>query len=102
MSIILAYALVATDTLHSYNVWYRELAAHDEGRQRRWREFLLGDDPKEELVRQGDWLIGADNYRRRMQVPQARPTPRRRGRPRKPPAGAEGFFPQFYESVEDA
>ena len=97
-----AYALGVPDPLLSYNVWYRELAADDEGRQRRWREFLLGDDPKEELVRQGDWLIGEDNYRRRMQMPEARPTPRWRGRPRKPPAGAEGFFPQFYESVEDA
>src|SRR5207244_12337982 len=95
-------ARARTDPWLSYNVWYRELAADDEGRQQLWREFLLGDDPKEELVRQGDWLIGEDNYRRRMQMPEARPTPRWRGRPRKPPAGAEGFFPQFYESVEDA
>src|SRR5439155_24406631 len=58
--------------------------------------------PKEELVRQGDWVIGEATYRRRMQVPQARPTPRWCGRPRKPPPGAEGFFPQFYDSVEDA
>ena len=96
------YALGAANPLLSYNVWYRELARTDEGRQQRWREFLLGDDPKEELVCREDWVVGPDSYRRRMQVPEARPTRRWRGRPRKPPAGAEGFFPQFYGTKEDA
>jgi hypothetical protein len=90
------------DRLLAYNVWYQELAAEPALRQQRWREFLLGDDPKEELLRRHDWIVGADAYRRRMQVPEARATRRWRGRPRKPPQGAEGFFPQFYESMEDA
>ena len=67
-----AYALGAPDPLLSYNVWYRELAQNEQGRQQRWREFLLGDDPKEELVRRGDWIVGEDSYRRRMELPQAR------------------------------
>ena len=97
-----AYALGKADPLLAYNVWYRELGKDASSRQRRWREFLLGDDPKEEVVRRQDWIVGEQSYRRRMQKPQARPTRRWRGRPRKPPPGAEGFFPQFYESVEDA
>jgi putative transposase len=48
-----AYALGTADQLLSYNVWYRELAADDEQRQQRGREFLLGDDPREEQIRRG-------------------------------------------------
>jgi putative transposase len=96
-----AYALGVADGLLDYNVWYQELAGEPARRQQRWREFLLGDDPKEEMVRRHDWIVGEESYRRRMQVPQARAVRRWRGRPRKPPVGAEGFFPQFYESMED-
>jgi putative transposase len=87
-----AYALGETDPLLSYNVWYQGLGAEAGQRQERWREFLLGDDPHEELVRRGDWTVGPDSYRRRMERPGARPA-RRRGRPRKPPPGQEGYFP---------
>jgi hypothetical protein len=63
-------------------------------------EFLLGDDAHEGVVRQGDWAVGDEAYRRRMQQADARPG-RRRGRPRKPPAGEEGYFPQFYGETKD-
>ncbi|HZU38672.1 MAG TPA: transposase [Gemmataceae bacterium] len=90
-----AYALGKADPLLSYNVWYRELGGDDAQRQQRWREFLLGDDPREEEVRRGDWTTGDDAFRRRVQRQASRPA-RRRGRPRKGPVRAEGFFPQLY------
>jgi putative transposase len=96
-----AYALGTEDPLLSYNVWYRNLAADSATRQQRWREFLLGDDPREELARRGDWIEGSEGYRRRMHRPAARPA-RRRGRPRKASADQEGYFPEFYEAIGDA
>ena len=66
-----------------------------------WREFLLGDDPHEEMVRRGDWTVGEDAYRRRMQHMATRPA-RRRGRPRQPPPGQGGLFPEFYAEKQDA
>jgi putative transposase len=96
-----AYALGAPDPLLSYNVWYQGLGRDPAERQQRWREFLLGDDPIEAIVRRGDWTVGDDDYRRRMQQSAARPA-RRRGRPPKPPAGEEGFFPEFYTDNRDA
>src|SRR5205809_328878 len=86
-----SYALGATDPLLAYSVWYRDLAGDDASRQRRWREFLMAEDPKEEVVRAGAWIVGEEKHRRRMHRPQARATVRRRGRPLKPPPGAEGF-----------
>jgi len=60
-----------------------ELASEAQDRQERWRSFLLGEDPREQAVRRGDWVIGDDAFR--LQVPQARgrPVPRGRGKPRK-------------------
>jgi putative transposase len=95
-----AYALGVQDSLLSYNVWYRDLGPDAPRRQQRWREFLLGEDPHEEAIRGGDWIEGSEAYRRRMQRAEARPA-RRRGRPRKPPLGQEGFFPEFYETTRD-
>jgi hypothetical protein len=80
------------DPLLSYNVWYRELGRDDESRQRRWREFLLDNDPNEEVVRRAEAVLGTDAYRRRLEVPQARSLPRIRGRPCKPPPGRGGVF----------
>jgi hypothetical protein len=58
---------------------------------------LLGDDAREEVVRRGDWTIGEEGYRRRLESPGARPA----RRPRKPPPAQEGFFPQFYADNQD-
>jgi putative transposase len=93
-----AYALGVPQPRLSYNVWYCDLGSDATRRQQRWREFLLGDDPNEEVIRRGDWIEGSDAYRRRMQRLEARPA-RRRGRPHKPPPGQEGFFPEFYETT---
>jgi hypothetical protein len=83
-----------------YNVWYRGLGDEPAPRQQRWRAFLLGDDPREEVARRGDWTVGDDAYRRRMQQAGARPA-RRRGRPRKPPPGQQGYVPEFYAEAKD-
>jgi putative transposase len=95
-----AYALGVEQALLSYNVWYQDLAPDATRRQQRWREFLLGDDPQEDAIRRVDWVEGSEAYRRRMQRAEARPA-RRRGRPRKPPPGQEGYFPEFYEATRD-
>jgi hypothetical protein len=42
-----AYAVGVADPLLCCNVWYRKLADDVAQRQRRWRDFLLGDDPDE-------------------------------------------------------
>jgi putative transposase len=76
-----AYALGEPDPLLAENPCYLGLAPDAAGRQRRWREFILGDDLREEVVRRGDWAIGDEAFRQRMQQVQGRPT-RRRGRPR--------------------
>jgi hypothetical protein len=96
-----AYALGEPNELLSYNVWYQSLGADAKERQQRWREFLLAEDPHEEVVRSANWVIGDDDYRRRLQRTEARPA-RRCGRPRKPPPGQEGYFPEFYLDNEDA
>jgi len=63
----------------------------------RWREFVLGDDPREKVARHGDWVEAKSSaQRRRLQREGARPA-RRRGRPLKPPPGQEGYFSQLYE-----
>jgi hypothetical protein len=93
--------LGVANPLLSHNVWYQDLGANAEQRQQRWRDFLLGDDPQEELARSGDWIVGDEAYRRRMQRVGARPA-RRRGRPRQAPLGQEGSFPEFHEQDQDA
>ena len=93
-----AYALGESDPLLWYNVWYQGLAAVSSLRQQRWREFLLGDDPQEAVVRRGDWVVAEEAERRRLQQ-EGRPA-QRRGRPRKPPPGQEGFFLEFYVDKE--
>jgi putative transposase len=78
-----AYALGQADALLAENAEYLGLAPGAERRQQLWREFLVGDDPREEEVRHGDWVIGSDDFRRRVTQLLGRPVPRRRGRPLK-------------------
>jgi hypothetical protein len=70
-------------------------------RQQRWREFLLGDDPHEDMVRHGALVVGDGAFRRRMQQ-SATQSARRRGRPRKPPHEQEGLVPEFYVETRNA
>jgi putative transposase len=78
-----AYGCGEQDPLLAANPWYEALAAEPGRRQALWREFLLGEDPKEAAVRRQDWVVGGAAFRTRMQQCAGRPAPRRRGRPRK-------------------
>jgi putative transposase len=80
-----AYGLGHADALLAENAEYLALAPDAERRQQLWREFLSGDDPHEEEVRRGDWVIGNDGFRRRVRELLGRPAPRQRGRPPKQP-----------------
>jgi len=63
------------------NPWYDGLATESGRRQALWRDFLVGDDPREVMVRRQDWVIGSDAFRQHMQRQRGRPQPRQRGRP---------------------
>jgi putative transposase len=89
-----AYALGRTDALLAENAEYLGLSPDPLRRQQRWREFLLGADPREEVVRRDDWVVGDAEFRQRVLVAQGRPAPRRRGRPRKPVLPVGTFSPQ--------
>jgi putative transposase len=76
-----AYALGQADGLLAANPWYEGLSPEPGRRQALWREFLLGEDPKEAVVRREDWVVGGAGFRRRMRRRGARPGPRGPGRP---------------------
>jgi hypothetical protein len=87
------------NALLSANPWYEELAGEPARRQALWREFLLGEDAKEQAVRGGDWVIGSRAFRQRMQRQGARPAPRQGGRPLQAAATiAEDVLPQVAEN----
>src|SRR5207245_1568743 len=66
------------------NPYYVELASTPQRRQALWREFLMGEDPKEAQVQRGDWTTGEEPFRLRLEQRGGRPVPRRRGRPPRP------------------
>jgi hypothetical protein len=69
------------DALLAPNPWHEASSEQASRRQALWREFLLGEDPKEAAVRGADRVIGSDVFRQRMRELEGRPVPRRRGRP---------------------
>jgi putative transposase len=75
------HALGVANPLVTQSAEYHELAAEPTDRQMRWRSFLLGEDPREQVVRSEDWVIGDDAFRRHLSQAQGRPMPRARGRP---------------------
>jgi putative transposase len=81
-----AYALGERDELLTVDPYYEELGAEPAIRQERWREFLLAEDPKEEVVRRQDWLVGDTDFRRRTREWRGRPL-ERTGRPAQAEAG---------------
>jgi putative transposase len=76
-------ALGEPDPLLTANPWYEELAATGERRQELWREFLLGEDAKEEAVRRAEGVLGSDEFRSDCRRARARVVPGGRGRRRK-------------------
>jgi putative transposase len=77
-----AYALGQADPLVTLDPMYLEMSLSPERRQMLWREFLLADDPREGKIRQGDWVLGDDDFRTQMARVLGRPMPGPRGRPR--------------------
>jgi hypothetical protein len=43
--------------LPAENLDYLEWDGDDGSRQRRWREFLLQEDAKEQSIRHADWVV---------------------------------------------
>ena len=79
-----AYASGAADPLLAENSYYLEWGVDDGSRQRRWREFLIQEDPKEQPIRRADWVVGDETFQKRLQGYQGRAVQRRRGWPPKP------------------
>ena len=78
------HATGAANALVTESAEYHELASEPEVRQECWRRFLLGDDPREQAVRRGDWVIGDKAFCLQVSQARGRPIPGGRGRPRKP------------------
>ena len=73
----------AADPLLAENSFYLEWGEDDASRQRRWREFLAPEDPKEQSIRRADWVVGDESFQKRLQDHQGRAVQRRCGRPPK-------------------
>ncbi len=82
-----AYATGAADPFLAENSYYLELGGDDGSRQRRWREFLMQEDLKEQSIRRADWVVGDESFQKRLQGHQGRAVQRRRGRPQVRGAG---------------
>jgi hypothetical protein len=65
-------ALGESDPLLAVNPWYEQLAREPSHCQALWRAFVLGEDPKEVVVRREDWVIGDARFRQQMQQQEAR------------------------------
>jgi putative transposase len=87
-----AYALGEADALVAPNPWCEALSPEPGRRRELWREFLLGEDAKEEAVRAGDWVVGGAAFRQRLRRQRSRPVPRGPGRP--PVAAGGAIDPQ--------
>lgn len=77
------YALGQADDLLTENPCFVGLAGSAEHRQEVWREFLLGEDPKEEEARRVEGVSGDEAFHHRLRDFRGRPVQSRYGRPRK-------------------
>jgi hypothetical protein len=57
-------------------------------------EFLLAEDPKEQAIQESEWVIGSEEFRRRLKRPASRPVPRRSGRPPRQEGSLGPVYPQ--------
>jgi len=83
-----------TDSLLAANPWYERFAETAVIRQRRWREFLVGEDPREEEVRRAEGVLGPEAFGRRFADRHGRRVERRRGRP------AKEFPPNLFAEMD--
>jgi putative transposase len=91
-----AYALGEADELLTPNPWYEALSPDPGRRQQLWREFLLGEDPKEAAVRREEGLVVGAGLARRTRRVRSRPMPRGPGRP-----SAGDISPQVPDKISD-
>jgi putative transposase len=77
------YALGVADPLVTESPSYTEFGADPQRRRMLWQDFLVHDDERAAAVREGDWAIGDEAFRKRMRQVSGRPAARRRGRPRR-------------------
>jgi putative transposase len=75
------YALGKPDPLLAENAEYLSLGSSAAKRQETWQRSLLAADRREAMARRGDWSIGDEGFRQRVQLEDGRPAARRRGRP---------------------
>ena len=92
-----AFALGKPEPLVDENPWYRELSPAEGRRQALWQEFVRGNDPREEEIRRGAWVIGNAAFQQQVELERGRPVRRRRGRPRKPAPNSPRISTQAQE-----
>jgi len=68
------------DSLLAENAYYMKLGKRATTRQRRWQEFLLGADDKEQDINLDAQALGSEAFRRRTQQFHGRATSRGVGR----------------------
>jgi hypothetical protein len=78
-----AHALGEANPLLAKNPNYLEMGATPARRQERWREFMLGEDPKGAAIARQDGVRGAADFRAATPMHRSRAAGRGRGRPRK-------------------
>lgn len=76
-------AMGVANRLVTRSAEYHESASDAKDRQDRWPTFLRGEDPREQAVRRGDWVVDDDPFRLQDSQAGGRPMPRRRGMPPK-------------------
>ncbi len=58
-----AHATGSVDPLVTDSAQYHKLASEAQDREERWCGLVLGDDPREQAIRRGEWVIGDDAFR---------------------------------------
>jgi hypothetical protein len=84
-----AHAEGGANRLVAESAEYQESAPEPEGRQGRSRIFPLADDPREQAVRRGDWVIGDGAFCPRVSQSRGRPIRGVRGRLRQQFTGGQ-------------
>jgi putative transposase len=83
-----AYASGSADPLLAEHSYYLEWGGDDGSRQRRWRDFIMQENRKEQSIRRANWAVGDESFQKRLQGHHGRAVQRRRGRP--PKSGEQG------------
>ena len=82
-----AYTCGEPDTLVTEDPCCVEWSPDASRRQSLWRQFLLGEDLRDAVIRRQECAMGALDFCWRLAIAMGPPLPRRRGRPRKASIG---------------